>query len=41
MQHVSNGFNAFKVNNSIREQMLIIEEVWKNSHNHSNINVQF
>jgi hypothetical protein len=37
MQFVNNGFNIFKVNGSI----LILEEMWKKSLIHSNINVGF
>jgi hypothetical protein len=41
MQHVNNRRNAFKVNDSIHVQMLIIEKMWKNSLIHSNINLHF
>jgi hypothetical protein len=41
MQFVSNGFIILKVNDSIHVHMLIIEEMWKNSLIHSNINVGF
>jgi hypothetical protein len=37
MKFLSNGFNILKVNSSI----LIIEEMWKKSQIHSNINVGF
>jgi hypothetical protein len=37
MQHLNNGFNKFKVDDSIHVKMLIIQEMWKNSRNHSNI----
>ncbi len=41
MQFVNNGFNILKVNSSIHVHMLIIEETWKKSLIHSNINVGF
>ncbi len=41
MQFVSNDFNILKMNSSTHVHMLIIEEMWKNSLIHSNINVGF
>jgi hypothetical protein len=41
MLFVSNGFNILKVNESIHVHMLIIEEMWKISLIHYNINVGF
>jgi ubiquitin-protein ligase len=41
MQFVSNGFNILKVNSSTDVHMFIIEETWKKSLIHSNINVGF
>jgi hypothetical protein len=38
---VNNGFNILKVNGSTYLHMLIIEEMWKKSLIHSNINVGF
>jgi hypothetical protein len=38
MQFLSNGFNILKVNSSTRVHMLIIEEMWKKSLIHFNIN---
>jgi hypothetical protein len=40
MQLMSNGFNTFKMNDSIHMQMLIVQEMWKNSLTYSNINVK-
>jgi hypothetical protein len=37
MQHLNNGFNKFKVNDLIHGKMLIVQKMWKNSLNHSNI----
>jgi hypothetical protein len=37
MQHMNNGFNKFKVDDSTHEKILIVEEMWKNSLYHSNI----
>jgi hypothetical protein len=34
---LSNGFIKFKVDDSIHVYMLILQELWKNSFNHSNI----
>jgi hypothetical protein len=39
MQFVNNGFNILKVNGSIHVHMLIIENMWKKSLIHFNINV--
>ncbi len=41
MQFVNNHFNILKVNDSIYVHMFIIEEMWKKSLIHSNINVGF
>jgi hypothetical protein len=41
MQVVSNDLNILKVNVSIHVHMLIIEEMWKKSLIHSNLNVGF
>jgi hypothetical protein len=41
MQFVSNDCNILKVNGSTHVHMLIIEEMWKKSLIHSNINVGF
>ncbi len=40
MKIVSNGFNTFKMNDSTHVQMLIIQEIFKNSLICSNINVR-
>jgi len=40
MQLVSNGFNILNVNGLIHVHMLIIEEMWKKSLIHSNINMR-
>ncbi len=40
MQLMSNGFNTFKMSDSIHVQMLIVQEMRKNSLTHSNINVR-
>jgi hypothetical protein len=37
MQHLNNGFNEFKMDDSIHVKMLIVQEIWNNSLNHSNI----
>jgi len=37
MQHLNNGFNNFKVDDSTHVKMLIILEIWKNSLNHLSI----
>ncbi len=39
MQYVNlnNGFNKFKVDDSTLVKMLIVQKMWKNSLNHSNI----
>jgi hypothetical protein len=41
MKFVSNGFNILKVNGSTHVHMLIIEEMWKKTLIHFNINVRF
>jgi hypothetical protein len=41
MQIVGNGFNTLKMNGSTHVHMLIIEEIWKKSLIHFNINVGF
>ncbi len=41
MQFVTNGFNILKVNGLTHVHMLIIEEMWKKSLIHFNINVKF
>ncbi len=40
MQIMSNGFNTFKMNDSIHVQMLINQEIFKNSLICSNINMR-
>jgi hypothetical protein len=37
MQYLNNGFNKFKVNDSIHVKMLIIPKMWKKSLNHSSV----
>jgi hypothetical protein len=37
MQHLNNGFNRFKVDDSIHVYMLIIQEMWKKSLDYSSI----
>jgi hypothetical protein len=37
MQHLNNGFNYFKMDYSTNVKILIVQEMWKNSLNHSNI----
>jgi hypothetical protein len=37
MQHLNNGFNKFKVDDSTQVKMLIVQEMWKNSPNHSSV----
>jgi len=41
MKIVNNDFNIVKENGSTHVHMLIIEEIWKKSLIHSNINVGF
>jgi hypothetical protein len=36
-QHMNSVFNSFKVDDSTHVKMLIIQEMWKNSLNHSSI----
>jgi hypothetical protein len=38
---MNNGFNILNVNGLTHAHMLIIQEMWKNSTIHSNINVGF
>jgi hypothetical protein len=40
MQHLNNGFNKFKVDDSTCATMLIVQKMWKNLLNHSNISVE-
>jgi hypothetical protein len=37
MQHLNNGFNKFKVDDSTHVKMLIVKKMWKNSLDDSNI----
>jgi glycine/serine hydroxymethyltransferase len=37
MQHLNNGFNEFKMDDSTHVTTLIVQKMWKNSLNHSNI----
>jgi hypothetical protein len=37
MQHFNNGFNKFKVDDSTRVKMLIVQNMWKKSLNHSSM----
>jgi hypothetical protein len=37
MRHLNNGFNKFKVDDSTNVKILIVQEMWKNSLNHSGI----
>jgi hypothetical protein len=37
MQRLNSGFNKLKVNDLIHVKMLIVQKMWKNSLNHSNI----
>jgi hypothetical protein len=37
MKHLNNDFNKFKMNDLIQVNMLIIQNMWENSINHSNI----
>jgi hypothetical protein len=39
-QHMNNGFNKFKIDDSIHVKMLIIQQMWKKSLNHSSIIVK-
>jgi len=41
MQHLNNYFNKLKVDDSIHVKMLIVQEMWKNSINHSTIIVKY
>ncbi len=34
MKHLNNGFNKFKVIDSIHVKMFIVQKMWKNSLNH-------
>ncbi len=36
MQHLHNDFNKLKVDESAHVKMLIVQEMWKKSLNHSN-----
>jgi len=38
---VNNGFNKFKVDDLTHVKMLIVQEMWKNSLNHSTIIVKY
>ncbi len=35
--HLNNGFNEFKMDDSTHVKMLIVQKIWNNSLNHSNI----
>jgi hypothetical protein len=35
MQHLNNGFDKFKMNDSTHVKMLIVQKMWKSSLNHS------
>jgi glycine/serine hydroxymethyltransferase len=37
MQHLNNCFNEFKMDDSTHVTTLIVQKMWKNSLNHSNI----
>jgi hypothetical protein len=37
MRHLNSGFNKLKVKDLTHLKMLIVQEMWKNSLNHSNI----
>jgi len=37
IQYLNNGFNKFKVHDSIHIKLLIVQKMWKNLLNHSNI----
>jgi hypothetical protein len=37
MQCLNSGFNKFKMDDLIYVKMLIVQKMWKNSLNHSNI----
>ncbi len=37
MEHLNNGFNKFNVNDSTHVELLIVQEMWKKSLNHSNM----
>jgi hypothetical protein len=37
MQHLNNGFNKFKLDDSTYVKMLIVQKMWKASLNHSSI----
>jgi hypothetical protein len=37
MKHLNNGFNKLKMNNSTQVNMFMVQNMWKNSINHSNI----
>jgi hypothetical protein len=37
MQHLNNGFDKFKVNDSTHVKMVIVQEMWKSSLHHSSI----
>jgi hypothetical protein len=41
MQHLNSGFNKLKMDDSTHIRMLIVQEMWKNSLNHSNIIVKY
>jgi hypothetical protein len=40
MQHLNNNLNKFKLHVSIHVKMLIVQEMWKKSLNHSSIIVK-
>jgi hypothetical protein len=40
MRYLNNGFNKFKMDYSTHVKMLIVQEMWKFSLNHSNIIVK-
>jgi len=37
MRHLNNGFNKFKMDDLTNVKILIVQEMWKNSLNHSSI----
>jgi len=41
MQHLNNGFNKLKMNDSTYVKMLIVQEMWKCSLNHSSLTIKY
>jgi hypothetical protein len=37
MQHLNNGFNKFKIDDSIHVKVLTVQKMWKKSLNHSSM----